>query len=99
MSKRFLAICFGAALALTSYAVMAQTDQTAVPAATGLTNPAQTAKQSLQSQKSYLRNKTNKAKASAENARKKMQNARKMTSKPAGALKPMANPAEVVKPQ
>ena len=99
MFKKFLAISFGATLALSPFTVMAQNDQNAAPAATSLTNPSQAAKHSLESHKSYLRNKTNKAKASAENARKKMQNVHKMTANPAEALKPMTNLAEAVKPQ
>jgi hypothetical protein len=101
---RFVAISLCAATALASLAAIAQTDQSAVPSATGASTPAQAVKQSVESPLKQLKNKGNLAKgkagASAAHARKNLEHARKMTTNPSQALKPqLTNPAESLKPQ
>jgi hypothetical protein len=101
---RFVAIGLCAATALTSHAVIAQTDQLSIPSATGASTPAQAAKQSAGSGLKQLKDKGNLAKqkagASAEHARKNVEHVRKMTANPSQALKPqLTNPAESLKTQ
>jgi hypothetical protein len=98
---RFIAIGLCTATALASIAAIAQTDQPAVPSATGAS---QAVKQSVESPFNQLKTKGNLAKqkagGTAAHARKNLEHARKMTTNPVEALKPkLNNVTDPLKPQ